>query len=229
MRRIGGDEDVSRAVELRERLALEREGSSFLVLRDGADRQRLLVLEAADCRLVIGREPACDIVLAWDRQVSRTHAQLERAGDEWLIVDDGVSTNGTFVDGERLVGCHRLRDGDAVRCAGTPLTYRRCAAREVPPTSTGPSPPGTQDISPAQRRVLVALCGPCLGDETRVAPATNREIAAELVLSTEAVKTHLRALYTRFALEQLPQNQKRLQLAAGAIRAGIVSARDASR
>ena len=54
------------------------------------------------------------------------------------------------------------------------------------------------------------------------APATNEHIAGELVLSLSAVKGHLRVLFTRFGLEDAPQNQKRLLLAERALSSGAV-------
>jgi DNA-binding NarL/FixJ family response regulator len=52
-------------------------------------------------------------------------------------------------------------------------------------------------------------------------PATNRAIAEELVLSVEAVKTHIRSLFAKFAVEDLPQNRQRVRLAELAHRAGV--------
>jgi DNA-binding NarL/FixJ family response regulator len=63
--------------------------------------------------------------------------------------------------------------------------------------------------------VLEALCRP-LDSAAYAAPASNQQIADELFLSVETVKGTLKALYERFALEALPQNQKRAALAARA-------------
>ena len=49
-------------------------------------------------------------------------------------------------------------------------------------------------------------------------PASNREIADELCLSVEAVKAHLRALFSEFSVPDLPQNRKRLRLLSEAFR-----------
>ena len=80
-------------------------------------------------------------------------------------------------------------------------------------------------LTPTQRRILVSLCRP-LRDSAFATPSTNREIAEEVFLSVDAVKAHLRVLFERFGLEDLPQNQKRARLAAVALLQGIVTARD---
>jgi hypothetical protein len=51
----------------------------------------------------------------------------------------------------------------------------------------------------------------------------RRPFAEEVFLSVEAVKAHLRTLFDRFGVADLPQNQKRLKLAENALRSGSVS------
>ncbi len=63
-------------------------------------------------------------------------------------------------------------------------------------------------------------------DRSGNAPASNKAIAAELCLEPPSVKTHLRALFAKLAVEDLPQNEKRARLAARAIEAGLVTVRD---
>jgi pSer/pThr/pTyr-binding forkhead associated (FHA) protein len=177
-------------------------------------------------RLTIGRDRSCDIALPWDDSVSRTHAVIERLGQAWTIADDGISRNGTFVNAERLTGRRRLGHGDAIRLGHTLLRYRDPLNSGIGVTSTQQ----TVEIAPVtrmQRRVLVALCRPMLAVGSHYAsPASNAAIAEELVLSVEAVKTHLRSLFERFDVGDLPQNQKRAKVAEVALRAGIVSERD---
>jgi sigma-B regulation protein RsbU (phosphoserine phosphatase) len=64
-------------------------------------------------RLVIGRHPACDIVIDASA-VSRQHAAITTSGDDSLI-DDLRSRNGTLVNGRAVGGPHRLEDGDEIR------------------------------------------------------------------------------------------------------------------
>jgi DNA-binding NarL/FixJ family response regulator len=77
------------------------------------------------------------------------------------------------------------------------------------------------EISPAQLRILQALCRP-LGEQRYAAPASNRDIAEQLFLSVDTVKSTLGRLFELFGLESLPQNQKRAALAAEALERGIV-------
>jgi hypothetical protein len=75
-------------------------------------------------------------------------------------------------------------------------------------------------LTDTQRRILVALARPFDEQERYPAPATNREIAAEVCLSVDAVKGHLRKLFKEFGLDDLPQNRKRWALSALAISSG---------
>jgi DNA-binding NarL/FixJ family response regulator len=54
------------------------------------------------------------------------------------------------------------------------------------------------------------------------APATNAQIAAELHLSLDAVKTHLRGVAHRWGIDHLPQNEKRARTAQLAVQLGLV-------
>src|SRR5215210_65205 len=111
------------ASEVAERLGAERRGAPFLLLLDADGHQRIVALPEAST-LSIGRGPASDVALPWDTEVSRAHAVLERVGDEWTVLDEGLSRNGSFLNGERLHGRRRLCDGDAIRVGHTLLVFR---------------------------------------------------------------------------------------------------------
>src|ERR671931_1612837 len=115
---------ASSPAELKERIEAERGGEPFLVYRDWAGHQRIFGLAEGVSRVTIGRRANNDIALEWDVEVSRLHAALDRIGDDWTITDDGLSRNGSFVNGERVVGRRRLRDGDALRFGETLVLYR---------------------------------------------------------------------------------------------------------
>ncbi|MGH2973750.1 MAG: FHA domain-containing protein [Solirubrobacterales bacterium] len=209
--------------ELKDRIEAERRGSPFLVYRDGEGQQ--VIRELTGDRLSVGRSETADLSLAFDDKVSRVHAQLECVDEDWVIVDDGLSRNGSFVNQERIVGRRRLRDGDVLRFGGATLLFRSPAqaAEETVPSKDGPE---TLQVSGAQRRVLLALCRPVLESSDPGALATNKQIAAELVVGVDAVKANLRTLFERFGVADLPQNQKRIRLAELALRSGTISPRD---
>jgi hypothetical protein len=217
------DAHLASPAELRERIAAERAGAAFIVFRDGDDRQVIVLLDGRD-RVTIGRRPANDVALAWDSEVSRSHAALELAGDEWALVDDGLSHNGTYVGGERITGRRRLRDGDVIAVGATTIAF--CAPSDAASaTVTSIGPHVGELLTPAQRRVLVALCRP-FRDGGYAAPASNQQIADELVVSVDAVKSNLRPLFVAFGVDELPQNQKRAGLALRALRTGVISRRE---
>jgi hypothetical protein len=205
--------------ELRERLEAERRGDPFLVWRGEDGRQQLLALHPGLQRVTIGRGPANDVALGWDTEVSRLHAELERLGGEWTVVDDGLSRNGTWLNGQRVGGRQRLRDGDVVQVGRTAVAIRVPDPEDSRPTVAG-GRGGAPQLTPAQKRVLDALCRPYKESEFAT-PATNQQIAEELFLSVDAVKAHLRALFAAFGLEDLPQNQKRSVLAMRAMQLGL--------
>jgi pSer/pThr/pTyr-binding forkhead associated (FHA) protein len=211
--------------ELRERIEAERRGEPFVVFRDGAGHQHLVVLDAARGRATIGRSAGNDVALGWDTEVSRLHAELERLGDEWTLSDDGLSRNGSYLNGRRVQGRQRLRDGDVLQVGRTSIAYRVPETADSRPTvaaGRGSAPP---PLTPTQRQVLVALCRPYATSELAT-PATNQQIADELFLSVDAVKAHLRTLFGLFGVEHLAQNQKRSVLAVRALQSGVVSRRE---
>jgi len=219
------DPHASSPAELKARLAAERRGMPFLLYRDGEGRQRIAELEAGVARLTIGRRPDNDIALVWDAEVSRVHAELERVGSDWVLIDDGLSRNGSYVNGERVPGRRRLRDGDRLCFGETPVLFRAPAGEGSMSTAVVGLGHGAVPLTDVQRRVLVALCRPLAGS-AYATPATNREIADEVHLSVDAVKAHLRVMFERFDLDELPQNQKRGRLAALALINGLVRQRD---
>jgi predicted component of type VI protein secretion system len=216
---------VVSAPELKAQIEAERAGRPFLVFRDGAGEQRLIQIEA-DAELWVGRGGSADVRLEWDDEVSALHAQIEVVRDECTLVDDGLSRNGSFVGEERVHGRRRLRDGDTLRFGRTRVLFRRPGESAPEATVVATEMPSAAAVSPGQRRVLVALCRPFKDGSTFATPPTNQAIAGELHLSIDAVKTHMRALFERLGVEDLPQNQKRVALIERALQSGIVAPRD---
>ena len=207
---------MSSPAEVKARLDAERRGEPFLLFKDGEGAQVLVTLTGP---LTVGRRPERDVALTWDSEVSRLHAELQPAGPDWTVVDDGLSRNGTYVNGERVNGRRRLRDGDRIVFGETPVTFR--APQDATDSTAAINVGSSVTLTQTQRKVLIALCRP-LKDSAYATPATNKAIADEVFLSVDAVKAHLRAIFERFGLDGLPQNEKRGRLAATALVNGIV-------
>jgi len=214
------------AAELKARIAAERVGAPFVVYYDDQRHQRLVTLESDRARFAIGRAEDAAISVPWDSQVSRVHAELERVGEHWVVADDGLSRNGTYLNELRITGRRRLADQDVLRVGLTSILFRAPGARTEASTMLGDGVELAASITAAQRRVLVALCRPFAGGSAFATPATNPQIAEELFLTVAAVKTHLRALFHAFDIEDLPQQEKRHRLVALAFASGLVSDRD---
>ncbi|MGW6425934.1 FHA domain-containing protein [Nocardia sp. NPDC055053] len=174
----------------------------------------------------IGRSDAADIVVSDDSTVSRLHAVIEQICDCWVVVDDGMSTNGTFVNGERIGGRRTLESGDTLKVGQTVFTFNeggRIPAEEVPTTPV--LRVSRSSLTDAQYLVLEALCGSRDGEITHCYPASNGRIAQDLCLSIATVKTHLRALCRTFQVDDFPQNQKRVELVERALASGVLADR----
>src|ERR1700726_797769 len=90
-------------VELQQRIDADRSGGPYLLFRGLEREQQIVSLHDRAQHLTIGRASGCDVRLHWDAGVSRAHARVERLGEsDWMLVDDGLSRNGSIVKGERL-------------------------------------------------------------------------------------------------------------------------------
>ena len=195
------------------RFDAERAGRPFLLYRDGEDKQQLFFLEPGPASATVGRRPPSDLLLDWDAQVSRLHARFEWVQGGWELVDDGLSSNGTFVNEKRLSGRCRVSDGDTLRFGTTTITFRSPEPQQ-PGGSTAAAMPDAVSLSTSQRRVLAALCRPYKGKSGFASPATDEQIAEELFLSAGAVRTHLKVLYAKLGVEELPGNETRVRLSS---------------
>ena len=196
-----------------------------LVYRDDTAVQRFVSLEGRTS-LTIGRSSGCDVQLGWDERVSRVHAELDVVGHDWTIVDDGLSRNGTYLNGERLNGRRRLHDGDTIVLGSTSFRFRDVGRVTTQLTKVGEQLVTAASLSPTQRQIVTVLCRPYKHDQPYATPASNQQIADELFLSVDAVKTQLRILFQKFQIEDLPQNQKRVKLVERILGLGLVSRRE---
>jgi pentatricopeptide repeat protein len=126
---------------------------------DPARTEHFLDLDSCGSKVTIGRREDNTIPLPWDAQVSRVHAQLERVGTDWTVRDDGLSRNGTWVNGERLRGSRRLLGGDTVRVGRTLLVVQGRARLDSLLTVGATD---SEDLPSPTGRVVINLCGPLI-------------------------------------------------------------------
>lgn len=177
-------------------------------------------VDLTDERMTIGKGTENAITLTDDPTVSRLHAVIERFDTGWCVRDLG-SSNGTFVNGERIWTTHQLRNGDEVRVGRTRLLYRDTDDVGRTKTETDEGPPR---LTPRERDVLVELCKPLLARDQFTEPSSIKEIAAALVVTDAAVKQHLVNLYAKFGVAET--DHRRTRLANEAIRRGAVRLAD---
>ncbi len=116
--------------------------------------------------VAIGRHPINDLRFDAERdlEVSSRHAELRAVGSKYVLVDLG-STNGTFVNGDRITGEHELHDGDVVTFGedGPQAEFKVAAELNAPATRlsrpVGPvdEPPRKQARPSTDIRIAMAV------------------------------------------------------------------------
>jgi pSer/pThr/pTyr-binding forkhead associated (FHA) protein len=159
-----------------------------LIMRSGPTPGAAFMLEGD--QLTIGRDATNDIVIN-DAEISRRHARLTFQGGKYVLEDLG-STNGTFVNGQRLAGPRVLKAGEVVSFgeqiilvfevnivdAGATMVSPRAAA--VPSVSRPATPPPP---APAEYAGSVpASPAPVLADPARKTNLTPFIIAGIVLL-----------------------------------------------
>jgi hypothetical protein len=127
-----------------------------LVMRTGPNPGKMF--EVSKSEIYIGRDINNDIVIN-DAEISRKHARLILQAGEYVLEDLG-STNGTYVNGQRLMGPHVLRPGETILLgenvslafdAGYDVDSTMIATPEQTPAFSTPSPPQEPYIPPPQQ------------------------------------------------------------------------------
>jgi hypothetical protein len=185
------------------------EGPQIQVASTGA--QFPLQLEVT----TVGRGNHVDVRLE-DPSVSLLHAELVRRGPYVYVMDLGLSRNGTRVNG-RLVARRLLADGDALSFGSARCRVSGIATDENHEAEHLRS--SAPELTRRELDVIASLCRPALSEDAFVAPATAREIAADLVVTEAAVKQHLLRLYTKLRIPE--GTNRRIRLANEVIALGL--------
>jgi pSer/pThr/pTyr-binding forkhead associated (FHA) protein len=166
----------------------------LVVPGDGVNPAATLVID--DDEMFVGRRPSSHLVIS-DPHVSQTHARIRRSSGAILIEDLG-STNGTFVNGEPIVGPLALRHGDIVRFGAVDVRFEDRASQMIQGESTEiMERSGEEDallerpvLSPRQSEVLAFL----------KQGLTNPQIAERLGVTERTVKAHCQEVYDRLGV-----------------------------
>jgi hypothetical protein len=146
-----------------------------LIMRSGPTPGAAFALEGD--QIDIGRDSTNEIVIN-DAEISRRHARLTFQGGKYVLEDLG-STNGTFVNGQRLAGPRVLKPGEVVsfgeqivmifeatsfdpgatvvspRASAVPATSRPVMAPPPPPVEyVGSVPASPSSLPPAPGTII---------------------------------------------------------------------------
>lgn len=118
-----------------------------IVIGRGPSPQKEYTLNQTET--TIGRSASNKIALP-DPEVSRRHARIVRESGRYYVEDWG-STNGTFVNGQRLTGRMRLNDGDRIALGdAVVMIFHDAAAEEMPTVLTPPVREEPWEAEPAE-------------------------------------------------------------------------------
>lgn len=123
--------------------------------------------------LVFGRDAACDVVIT-DKSVSRRHAEIMATPKGYVLIDS--STNGTFVNGERVQGQRLLARADVIRIGGDEFRFYADRAPQ-PAAASAPKVPAAAPPAPATAPP-VAAAPTAAAPGSRAAPAAPPRAAA---------------------------------------------------
>jgi pSer/pThr/pTyr-binding forkhead associated (FHA) protein len=147
-------------------------GGRVVSLTDG--REYLI----SGASMVFGRDAGCDVVIT-DKNVSRRHAEIMATPKGYVLVDS--STNGSFVNGERIEGQRLLARADVIRIGNDEFRFYADRAPVAPgpgpgkpAPSAGGAPPSAPRSPPPQGPPPAVAKGPLEGSAVAPAGAQHR-------------------------------------------------------
>ena len=102
----------------------KRSGVRWLYLEVKAPEDAAGERFAITGELTVGRSPSCDVNLSYDQFASTNHARFVRHDDE-VVVEDLGSTNGVWLDEERIEAPTVIRKGDKIQIGETVFEVTR--------------------------------------------------------------------------------------------------------
>jgi EmrB/QacA subfamily drug resistance transporter len=129
------------------------EGELTILSGPGAGTKAAVVASSA----TIGREPECDLQVL-DSEVSRVHAKVT-VRDGVAVIDDLHSSNGTYVDGERIIARQTLAPGDRIQIGEATIELTSPVFAGETARTLAPQPSGVREIIRESPKLLTAESG----------------------------------------------------------------------
>src|SRR3954465_926138 len=117
------------------------------------------VLPVSDEELLIGRQAPGPGKLGNDIEISRRHARVMRESNGQFLIEDLGSTNGTYVNGERILGAQILKPGDEVELGDTKLRVEALDAPSDKVIAPGEGPPAVTTFAEVPEEVKAPEAG----------------------------------------------------------------------
>lgn len=124
----------------------------------------------------IGRDAGCDVVVP-SPEVSRKHAELVPGGNGYSVTD--LSTNGVFVNGQRVTTAQTLARGDVLRIGGEEFRFYADAPAQQAPAPTPPAAPAAPSSAEAPQAAVPAA------PVSAPSPAVARPVLAAIEIMNE--------------------------------------------
>ncbi len=172
-----GRGDLEKQLDLVVTHAGSKRGKAFLMVSTGEAAGTVFPLTHSS--LLIGRSPEAEVRIN-EQAISHEHARLEMTGARCTIQDLG-STNGTYVNGQRIVQSVVLTGGDTIRAGSTTFTFV---------TREGGVPAGTLKLrDPDPQLPIATRASPAAGGGRVAIPAEAEQDREEAISLTDVVRT----------------------------------------
>jgi predicted component of type VI protein secretion system len=143
------------------------------------------VLTVTNEELLIGRQAPGAGKLGNDIEISRRHARVSREANGQFLIEDLGSTNGTYVNGERIAGARVLAAGDKLEMGDTKLTVELLEAPSEKVIAPGGAPPAVTTFAEIPEDLAAPAEEPT-AEEQPAAVAPEAEAALEAVDRADA-------------------------------------------
>ena len=176
---------------------------------ENGDEQRMAV---EDELFTVGRHSANDLTVT-DSRLSREHIRIERSDGEFFVSDSG-SSNGTTINGDKLTGPERLKDGDVLDLGGgLQITAEFAAAQK----DESPAAPEPQLAMPEQPEVNAPVYAPAVAaaPQSEGIPTSFFILAPLLGLMVLLIVGGLIFVFSRNAKPEITENGDDYNYSAG--------------